>query len=228
MVYFIGQIVFTRVRGNKKYTNRYKILSLYSMASKAEHTTQFIVQKVAPVFNKHGYVGTSLSDVTKITGLTKGAIYGNFANKEELAILAFKQNVRDIILPLSEEMARHENAVDKLFALTNYYRNYYERVKGIGGCPVLNVGVDANNVNPALFQAVKQTAVKLENSLRNIIETGIQKKEIKKNVDAAVYARTIYAMIEGSVFMAFTHKDKTYISNVMDLLETIISEKLAV
>lgn len=197
------------------------------MPSKAELTSNYIVQKVAPVFNKHGYIGTSLSDVTQITGLTKGAVYGNFKNKEELAILAFKQNVRDIILPLAEQMGRKTNAVDKLYTLTQYYRSYYEKVKGIGGCPVLNVGVDANNVNPALFQAVKQTALKLESSLRDIIEAGIKKKEIQKSVNAAVYARTIYAMIEGSVFMAFTQKDQSYISDVMDMIDEMIREKLA-
>jgi TetR/AcrR family transcriptional regulator, transcriptional repressor for nem operon len=196
------------------------------MTSKAENTTAFIVRKVAPMFNKHGYVGTSLSNVTAITGLTKGAIYGNFKNKEELALLAFKQNVRDIILPLSAEMARHNNAVDKLYALTNYYRTYYQRVKGIGGCPVLNVGVDANHVNPALFQAVKQTAVKLQNGLCEIIKEGIRKREIKKEINAIVFARTIYAMIEGSVFMAFTQKDETIIADVMDMVDVLINEKL--
>ena len=30
-----------------------------------------------------GYTGTSLSDIVDATGLTKGAIYGNFANKDE-------------------------------------------------------------------------------------------------------------------------------------------------
>jgi TetR/AcrR family transcriptional regulator, transcriptional repressor for nem operon len=194
--------------------------------SKAENTANFIVKKAAPVFNKHGYVGTSLSDVTKITGLTKGAVYGNFKNKEELAILAFKQNVRDIIYPLTEAMGRYKNAVEKLYALTNFYRKYYDSVKGIGGCPVLNVGVDANNVNPALFLAARQTALKLEAGLREIIENGILKREVKKDVNAAVMARTIYAMIEGSVFMAFTHKDKTYITNVMDMVEILINEKL--
>jgi TetR/AcrR family transcriptional regulator, transcriptional repressor for nem operon len=196
------------------------------MGSKAQHTSQYIVEKVAPVFNAHGYVGTSMSAITAVTGLTKGAVYGNFADKEELAVLAFKHNVRSIVQPLADEMAVQENAIDKLYALTKFYRGYYERVKGMGGCPVLNVGIDANHVNPALFKAVKQTAQKLEAGLREVIETGIRRCEIKKEADATAYARTLYAMIEGAVFMAFTHKDKTYITSVMEVADTLIREKL--
>ncbi len=51
------------------------------MTTKSDRTKQFILEKVAPVFNKNGYFGTSMSDITEATGLTKGAIYGNFKNK---------------------------------------------------------------------------------------------------------------------------------------------------
>jgi TetR/AcrR family transcriptional regulator, transcriptional repressor for nem operon len=197
------------------------------MPSKAENTKNYIVQQVAPVFNRHGYMGTSLSDLTNVTGLTKGAIYGNFSNKEELAILAFKQNVKALIAPLAAEMGQHGNAIDKLFALTKYYRGYYNRIKTVGGCPVLNVGVDANNVNTALFHVVKSTARKLEEGLRQVIETGIQKKEIQKQINAAAYARIIYGMIEGSVFMASAQNSKVYIDDMMDMIDTLIREKLS-
>ncbi|MBL7756118.1 MAG: TetR family transcriptional regulator, partial [Chitinophagaceae bacterium] len=50
------------------------------MAGKAERTRQHIIEKAAPFFNKKGYADTSLSDITAATGLTKGAIYGNFEN----------------------------------------------------------------------------------------------------------------------------------------------------
>jgi TetR/AcrR family transcriptional repressor of nem operon len=62
--------------------------------SKAEHTKAFIIEKVAPVFNKKGYAGTSLSDMTAATGLTKGSIYGNFENKDEVAVAVYEYNAR--------------------------------------------------------------------------------------------------------------------------------------
>ena len=63
------------------------------MTTKSDRTKQFILEKVAPVFNKNGYFGTSMSDITEATGLTKGAIYGNFKNKEDLAYYSFYFNV---------------------------------------------------------------------------------------------------------------------------------------
>ena len=48
------------------------------MATKAEKTKEYIIATSAPIFNKQGYAGTSMSDITKATGLTKGVLYGNF------------------------------------------------------------------------------------------------------------------------------------------------------
>ena len=51
------------------------------MISKSEKTTKYIIETVAPIFNQKGYAVASMSDLTAATGLTKGAIYGNFKNK---------------------------------------------------------------------------------------------------------------------------------------------------
>ena len=67
------------------------------MISKAELTKLHILETVAPIFNKNGYAATSMQDITKATGMTKGAIYGNFKNKEELAISAFKFMVKKLL-----------------------------------------------------------------------------------------------------------------------------------
>lgn len=196
------------------------------MNSQASNTSNFILQKVAPLFNRQGYAGTSLSDLTEATGLTKGAIYFNFKNKEDLAVKSFLLNVKKVILPLAERLNANEHAVAKLRALTNYYRHYFETVAESGGCPVLNVGSDANHTNPALFDAVKKVARRLESDLVRIIQTGIDRGGIKSGVNALVYGKNIYAMIEGSVFMAFLHDDKTYMESMMDLIDQMITEKL--
>ena len=56
--------------------------------TKSERTRLFIVEKTAPLFNTKGFDGTTLSDLSEATGLTKGALYGNFADKDEIAVEA--------------------------------------------------------------------------------------------------------------------------------------------
>ncbi len=194
--------------------------------SKSEHTKEFILEKVAPIFNRKGYEATSLSELTAITKLTKGAIYGNFENKEDLAIKAFKYNVNRILNPMRVEIDRHSNAVNKLFSITNYYREYYDYVIGYGGCPILNVASDTKNVNSKLFQIVKSLAKKIESNLVEIIQNGIDNGEIKIGINARVISKNIYSMIEGSIFMAFVHEDKMYIFEMMNLIDNMIQEKL--
>ncbi len=189
------------------------------------NTRDFILQKVAPIFNKKGYAGTSLSDLTDATGLTKGAIYFYFTNKHDLAVEAFKLNVKKVTSPLAVQLSQSAGSIEKLQAVTNYYRNYFNIIVDNGGCPILNIGADANNINPALFDAVKKVSKRLEQDLITIIQNGINNSEIKSTIDAGGYGKNIYAMIEGSIFMAITRNDGSYINNMMDMIDQLIQEK---
>ncbi|MEZ0131178.1 TetR family transcriptional regulator [Flavobacterium sp. LBUM151] len=57
--------------------------------SKADRTRQFIIEASAPLINKKGMAGTSLSDIMEVTKLAKGGIYGNFESKEEICRESF-------------------------------------------------------------------------------------------------------------------------------------------
>lgn len=196
------------------------------MYTKAEQTTEFIIQTVAPIFNKNGYAATSLSDITKATGLTKGAIYGNFKNKEELAVAAFNTTVKNMLRRITDHQSTSNSPVKKLFLITDFYRNYYNYSQELGGCPVLNMGVDAKHQNPLLFERVKYTIEKIKNNLAKIIEAGQQYNEINPKVDAMLHAKRLYTMIIGAIFMTHTMEDNSYLLETMDQIDTIIHKEL--
>ncbi|MEN8798065.1 MAG: TetR/AcrR family transcriptional regulator, partial [Flavobacteriaceae bacterium] len=140
------------------------------MTTKAERTTAYIIETVAPIFNKHGYVGTSMSDLTDATGLTKGAIYGNFENKEALALAAFEYNSTKLLMALDECLSGEPSALKQLGKLTGFYRHYDEFTDEMGGCPVLNVGVDANFNNRQLASAARETVRTIEGKIALVLE----------------------------------------------------------
>lgn len=191
-------------------------------------TSSYILEKIAPIFNKQGYVGTSLSDLTKATGLTKGAIYCNFKNKEDLALKAFELNVSIAISPLFELIRNQENSIQKLYIITNYHRTYYDLVKERGGCPMLRVGVDTEYINPLLFERAQKLSQKFTKGLVEIINEGISNNEIRKNTNAIVNANVILSLIEGSSLLTFTHNDNTFMINAMDFIDKAIIEKIRV
>ncbi|MEP5340384.1 MAG: TetR/AcrR family transcriptional regulator [Algibacter sp.] len=196
------------------------------MKTKAALTSQHIIEVSAPIFNKNGYAATSLSDITKATGLTKGAIYGNFKNKEELAYASFKYMVKSLLSPLSKYIKQSDSPIQKLLLITDFYRNYYPFSKQLGGCPILNIGVDANNSNSELLQKVREVIQRIQDQLCSIIENGIEAGEISTKINAMQYAKRIDTMIQGAIFMTYTMNDEFYMTDTMNLIDEIIHNEL--
>ncbi|MBC8756203.1 TetR/AcrR family transcriptional regulator [Kordia sp. YSTF-M3] len=196
------------------------------MTTKAEKTATYIIETVAPIFNKNGYAATSISDLTKATGLTKGAIYGNFENKEQLAIAAFKFMVKSLMQEIVKHMEQSDSPIEKLLLISDFYRNYYMYANKMGGCPILNIGVDANNQNSLLLEKVRVIIQRIQDQLASIIEDGIAIGEISTKVNAMYAAKRIDTMIQGAIFMAYTMDDEFYIKDTMDQVDKMINEEL--
>ena len=192
------------------------------MLTKAEKTSQFIIETVAPIFSKKGYAATSMSDLTSATGLTKGALYGNFKNKEDLALAAMNFNLRRLIEKIESKLNTTQSPLQKLFILTNFYRYYNDYTRDFGGCPILNIGVDANNQNEILIERVRKVIQKMQVGIANIIEDGKKANEIKPTLDAMLYARRIFSMIEGAVFVSNTMNDSDYLKDMMNHIDQMI------
>lgn len=53
--------------------------------SRSEHTRLHLVRSAAELFDRNGFAGTTLADVSRSAGVTKGAFYFHFESKDELA-----------------------------------------------------------------------------------------------------------------------------------------------
>ncbi|NRB82448.1 MAG: TetR/AcrR family transcriptional regulator [Winogradskyella sp.] len=196
------------------------------MLTKSEHTIHFILETVAPIFNKHGYAATSMSDLTSATGLTKGAIYGNFKNKEDLAIAAFKHTIKKLMGLISDHINKSDSPIEKLHRIADFYRGYYPLSKTYGGCPVLNIGVDANNQNSELLEKVRVVIERIQDQVATIIEDGIEVGEISTEINAMHYAKRLDSMIQGAIFMTYTMDDEFYMHDTMNQIEDMITNEL--
>ncbi|WP_299317523.1 TetR/AcrR family transcriptional regulator [uncultured Maribacter sp.] len=196
------------------------------MSTKAERTTAFIIETVAPVFNKHGYVGTTMSDLTDATNLTKGALYGNFENKEALALAAFEYNRSLLLTAIDEHLSIEGKAMAKIENLIEFYKKYDIFTMKMGGCPILNVGIDAQHNNKLLAAAAKETIKDIEGKIALVFENGINKGELKLPVSPLQFSKQLFTIIQGAIAMATITKDRKYLLNTVTYLDVLIKREL--
>ena len=184
--------------------------------SKAEQTKNYIIEKSAPVFNTKGYAGTTLSDIVKATGLTKGAIYGNFENKDELAVAVYQYNIDLMAGKFTEAMKEKELPADKLIAFTNYYRNNWKAFFERGGCPIQNAAIEADDNAPFLKKHVQKSIERWIKSFSGIIEQGQKNGTFKKKINSRDYAHEMLASLEGGIMLAKIMNNPSILFNVLD------------
>ncbi len=164
--------------------------------SKADRTRQFIIEASAPLINKKGMAGTSLSDIMEATKLAKGGIYGNFENKEEICVESFLYLRSQLAGKLDLAISKGNSAKAKLFNLLAVYENDKNMTEG---CPILNFGVEADDTNPIIKEQVKNAIRSAQKRFFTIVEDGIKNKELSTEINAEQFSIKVFAMIEGGI-----------------------------
>lgn len=195
--------------------------------SKAEHTRNFIIEKTASIFNKNGFAGTSLSDITTATGLTKGSIYGNFKNKEEVAVAVFKHNTGGLVKKMEIDLASRSTALGKLQAFTDFYRNNWDFMLENGGCPLLNSAIEMDDALPFMKNSVQGSFTNLTQRISSIIEQGKAQGEFKQDTDSTQYASLFIMLVEGGILLSKTLESPVHLNQALDRISLIIREELS-
>ncbi len=190
--------------------------------SKAERTKQFIVEKTAPVFNEKGYAGTSLTDLTNVTGLTKGSIYGNFENKDEVALAAFDYNFNRVTNYIKERILATDNSIERLLVYPKVYRNFLTIPFLKPGCPILNTSTEADDTHPKLRERAVKALSFWKTAIENQIKRGIERAEIKANTSPTEVAVILMSLIEGAIMQAKVTGKATELKIAMTYLEKMI------
>jgi len=190
--------------------------------TKAERTRNFIIEKTAEIFNRKGYAGTSMSDITEATGLTKGSIYGNFENKEEVALAVFEYNRSLVFNTVQAQLEKAETYFEKLMVYGRVYRDVIASVGDRGGCPILNTAVEADDTNVPLQLSVAKALFSWKKNIVGIIEKGAEVGEFRQGVNAEQMAVSIIALIEGGVMFSKATNDYSNMDHVLATVQTLV------
>lgn len=86
-----------------------------------------IFRAAQKLFVEQGYHNTSIPDIVKEAGVSTGAIYHHFANKEELAREIHKSAVLQYLAKYNEEVVSQKTAYEKIKAYTRIMFRWAEK-----------------------------------------------------------------------------------------------------
>lgn len=206
-----------------QYESAYMGDAKRSGPSKGEKTRRNIVAKSAVLFNQRGFDGCSMQDIVDAVGLEKGSIYGHFSSKEELAIEAFNFAWADTVQKRLGNLDTVADAVDKLKL---HVKNYVDTPSFSGGCPWLNLAVDADDGNQALRKRARKALREWESALASIVVEGQRRGEIRREVQPQRVATLLISALEGSTAISRIDKRSQALAhaqaNLDWFLETVV------
>lgn len=168
---------------------------------KTEATRNLIAETAFQQFYKNGFKATSVNEIMKAAGLSKGAFYHNFKNKDELGVMVVKGELNTMIYDAMISPLYAEGKAKPI--LKNTFLNKIKAFTSdekLMGCPVNNlineIGGSPNLLNEAL-KGLIDTWLK---ALIMIIQRGHKDGSIKAETNpqqAAIYLVSSFEGIRG-------------------------------
>ena len=163
-------------------------------------TKEHIIDKSYELFISHSYEAVSISDISKAIGMTKGALYHHFLNKEEL----FKAVVdKHLILPtvacnldqvsLKELFDYNIRCIRELLDSYLSYSNLFTPLNFV------SLFGDASRHYKGFIEKTERYVKDEEKKIVTVLENAIKRGEIRSDINVAITAYTIISLYVGLV-----------------------------
>jgi AcrR family transcriptional regulator len=191
-----------------------------------EKKRQDILDSAMICFAKKGYETTTVDEICKQSGVSKGTIYTYFKSKAEIYMDLMERQTIDSVAKINSALESLPTSFEKLDFLFSIYDKDYSEVT-IGEL-VVNLEFKLHSsrhpeVNEKL-SAMRQKYTVVY--IKEIIEAGQKNGEINKNCSAHIYAEVFWTILHG-VFMQLVHKDYPYHEVLVEMKE-LFYERLKV
>ena len=181
----------------------------------AVRTKQEIIEKSAPLFNTHGYVGTSMKMLVKATGFQTGGIYRHFDSKMKLAEAVFIYNYENL-LKKNLEFDPSLDPKEKLLSLLDNYKKMVVKPRIKGGCPVLNTAIEVDDTDESLRLLAKSFADEILAAIVEVLEEGKMAGLFKAEIEAKKEALYLFATLEGAIMLGKLSKSAKPLFEIFD------------
>jgi TetR/AcrR family transcriptional repressor of nem operon len=200
--------------------------------ARALATRERIVGAAARLFALKGYHDTKLEEVLGAARVTTGAFFHHFRSKEELgfAVLDRHMDRRRQQLERIEQRRPASAATDPLepvFRRLDAVREMVRRRKqGRGGCIIGNLSTQLSDTHDAFRKRLAECFDEMAQEYQPHLDAAVAHYRPKGPVDTRALARYIVAIIEGSIMLARTHRDRRLMAGHFAYLKEHLRQSL--
>ncbi|WP_295481490.1 TetR family transcriptional regulator [uncultured Succinatimonas sp.] len=177
----------------------------------ALQTKKQIMDAAVTLFSSKGYEKTSLSDVARAAGVTRGAIYWHFENKGELLIELLQAIAKDknLVEPLLD--SAKESEFDPLGCIRKWLYAHGTEANLLFVSEIAKIGLSAlleiigeEELHYRMHELVRNRVYYLKEGIKN----AIRRRQLPADVDVELAAEAINLMLVGYVLAV--RKDKAF------------------
>ena len=187
------------------------------MSRRGESTREHILEKAEGLIMYKGYAGTSIDDVLGETGLTKGAFFYHFKNKNELAqalVERFWKNDLNLFNGFSKRA--NELSEDPLQNLLIFLKLFEEYINALEepppGCMFASYLYEQYHFNENIKKFINQAFSEWKNMFRSRLRKIQEKYPSQNGANIDELSDMIMSLIEGGFILAKSYNDGNVIS----------------
>jgi AcrR family transcriptional regulator len=175
-------------------------------------------------FARFGYQGASIDRIARHAGVTKGALYYHFRDKEELLFEAvgdrvgeFERLVLAEVGPSTSTMAALKGVIDACFfhATMSNHRRF-----------IITLMIEALDTNPQLSAKFQRILRRMRAFLADVVRRGQEAGTVRREIDAEQVAALIAGAIMGAEVQHYQDPDEVDLRRVLDTLVAQLADWL--
>lgn len=175
----------------------------------ANETKEKLIKAAFEEIHAHGFQATSMNEIIKRAGITKGALYHHFKSKTELGYAV----IDEVIRPMMKErwldpLSKSENPIDALIDCMAELIKNTPRQAVIKGCPVANLTHEMSGIDEGFRLKLSGVLKTWQAGLSQVFSEGIKKGYVKADVNTDNVACFLVASLEGAIGLAKNSKDE--------------------
>lgn len=189
----------------------------------ASDTRARIIRAATEVFAEHGYQKATISEISRLAGLSEAGIYEYFQGKEDLMLTIPNVWVLEAIEELDEQLFGIKGALNKLRKFLWWYLRYIEKEPLIAKVVFLSLKGNRSFLDTPVFVNVKT----FYGQLVQIFEEGKASGEFRHDLNPYV-ARSVFLGTIEHMVIRWLLKDMSYsLFENLDATFDLISTALA-